>query len=343
MRLRQAAITCLASHLPERCLTNRQLALEYGDWDERKIAAKTGIVSRRVAAAGECASDLGVSAARALLDSGHCRPTDVDFLVFCTQSPDYFLPATACLVHERLGLREGCAAIDVNQGCSGYVYGLGLAKGLIEAGLADRVLLVTADTYTKFINPGDRSTRTLFGDGAAATLLSASEPDSPGALVGPFIFGTDGKGAPNLIVPTGGLRTPASAESRIEAVDDSGNRRAPADLYMNGAEVFAFTLQAVPDAVRTLLDRAGLRLDEIDHFVFHQANRFMLERLRDKLGIEPGRFTIALDDTGNTVSSSIPIALERARREGVIRPGDRVMLVGFGVGYSWAATLIRAF
>ncbi|MGE3818235.1 MAG: 3-oxoacyl-ACP synthase III family protein [Isosphaeraceae bacterium] len=342
-----ARVVGIAHHLPATPLTNEALSDEFPAWDAMKIESKTGIIARRMSAPGECASDLGVRAARALFEQGVVAPADVDFLLFCTQSPDHFLPTTACLVHARLGLRESCASIDVNQGCSGYVYSLALAKGLIEGGLATNVLLVTADTYTKFINPGDWGTRVLFGDGAAVTWVRRDDngdgTDGPGKLTGPFVFGTDGLGAPNLIVPAGGLRMPATDEMRVASVDESGNRRAPADLYMNGPEVFAFTLRAVPDAVNTLLERAGLHRDDIDLFVFHQANKFMLDRLRDKLGIAPERFVVDLADTGNTVSSSIPIALDRARDQGKLRPGDLVMLVGFGVGYSWAATLIRGF
>jgi 3-oxoacyl-[acyl-carrier-protein] synthase-3 len=338
-----AAITHIAYHLPERLLTNEQLAREFGSWDEAKITAKTGIVSRHVAAPEHCASDLGVAAARALLDSAACPPRDIDFLLFCTQSPDYLLPTTACLMHSRLGLEARCAAIDINQGCSGFVYGLALAKGLVERGIAGRVMLINSDTYTRYLNPRDRSTRTIFGDGAAATLIESvgGERSGDGDLIGPFVFGTDGSGAPNLIVPTGGLRRRPTAESSVEREDESGNWRSDDNLYMNGAEIFAFTLRAVPEAVHQLLDRAGLGRDDVDYYVFHQANKFMLERLRQKLEIPPEKFAITMEETGNTVSSSIPIALEREKSRGRVRSGDRVMLVGFGVGYSWAATMIQ--
>lgn len=338
MTTNRAAIRAIAYHLPEQVLTNAELARDYGGWDERKISAKTGIHSRRVAGPTECASDLGVAAAEVLFRSGAVEPGAIDFLLFCTQTPDHFLPTTACLVHARLGLRPDCGAIDINQGCSGFVYGLSLAKGLIEGGLARNVLLITADTYTKFVNPKDRSTRTIFGDGAAATLVVAGDLEA----IGPFVLGTDGSGAPNLIVPAGGLRRPSSDETAVSREDEGGNWRSEQDLYMNGAEIFAFTLRTVPDAVHGLLVRAGLAAEQVDAFVFHQANQFMLERLREKLEIPREKFVLCLEDTGNTVSSSIPIALERARGRGQVRPGDRVMLVGFGVGYSWAATMIQA-
>lgn len=335
----RAAIKAIRSHLPAAKLTNDQLAQEYADWDAAKILDKTGISERRVVGPDECASDLGVAAAQKLFSTGACAPADIDFLLFCTQSPDYFLPTTACLVQERLGLRRNCGAIDFNQGCSGFVYGLALAKSLVETGMARNVLLITAETYTKFINPRDRSVRTIFGDAAAATLVGGVEAESE--LVGPFVFGTDGRGAQNLIVPAGGLRSLKSLETAAEHRDESGNWRSAENLYMNGPEIFNFTLQAVPDAVRRLTERWGQPLEKVDYYVFHQANKFMLERLRSKLKIPVDKFWLNMENCGNTVSSTIPIALESAQAGGHVHPGDSVMILGFGVGYSWAGGMMR--
>ena len=339
MNDRAAAISAIEASLPEAELSNEDLAREFEEWDAEKILEKTGIATRHISGAAEFASDLGVAAAEALFRKHSVTPEEIDFLIFCTQSPDYFLPTTACTMQSRLGLRQSCGAIDVNQGCSGFVYGLALAKGLIETGSADRVLLITADTYTKFINPRDRSVKTLFGDGAAATLVKAVEHDD--LLVGPFVFGTDGRGAANLMVPAGGLRTPRSVETAVEQQDRAGNWRSQDNLFMNGPEIFNFTLRTVPRAVGQLLEKAGVGFEAIDYFVLHQANRFMLETLREKMKIPAAKFCIELESTGNTVSSTIPIALGRLRERGAIVPGNRVMLVGFGVGYSWAATLVR--
>ena len=256
-------------------------------------------------------------------------------LIFCSQGADYILPATACVLHQRLGLRSDCGAFDYSLGCSGFVYGLALAQGLIQAGSARRVLLVTADTYSKLLHPGDRSVRTLFGDGAAATLIEASE--APQSDLGPFVFGADGRGARHLIVPAGGARAPRTAETARETQDASGNVRSGDHLFMDGAEVMAFTLSAVPTAVGQLLARANLQMEDFDLFVFHQANGFMLERLRRKLKIDPDRFVVSMEHCGNTVSSTIPLALEPLLSEPSSRR-RRAMLVGFGVGYSWAAT-----
>ncbi len=334
-----AAIAAIEYHLPERTLTTAGLSAEFPEWSVAKIDEKTGIQTRHLAGPDECSSDLAVAAARKLFESGACTPAQIDFVLFCTQSPDYFLPTTACLLQDRLGIPTSAGALDFNLGCSGFIYGLGLAEGLIASGQATRILLLTAETYSKFLHPRDRSVRTIFGDAAAATLLTAS--DAPQPAIGPFVYGTDGAGAPNLIVPAGGLRNRPGPETAIAADDDFGNTRGPENLFMDGPEVFAFTIRAVPQAVQTLLDRTGLALDGIDLFVFHQANRHMLDTLRRRLAIPPEKFEVSMGDCGNTVSSTIPIALKHAAAEGRLQPGATVMLVGFGVGYSWGATLVR--
>jgi 3-oxoacyl-[acyl-carrier-protein] synthase-3 len=336
--MRKAVIVAIETYLPESLLSNEQLARELGNWGAQQIFDKTGIAARHIAGPDECSSDFGVKAAKKLFERGVCLPEDIDFLLFCTQSPDYFLPASACLIQDKLGLSKNCGALDFNQGCSGFVYGLGLAKSLIETNLAGNVLLVTAETYSKFVNPRDRSARTIFGDGAAATLVRSV--DSEVDLIGPFVFGTDGSGANNLIVPAGGLRTPFDADTAIER-EDEGNWRSAQNLYMNGPEIFNFTLQSVPKAVDQLLQKSNYTLEQIDYFVFHQANKFMLDRLRSKIKIVPEKFWLNIENVGNTVSSTIPIALDSARQLDKIKPGDHVMLVGFGVGYSWAGAIIQ--
>jgi len=336
---RRAALKGVASYLPAGTLTNEALAQELGGWDAQKILEKTGIALRHVAAADECSSDLGVAAAKRLFDRGACKPSEIDFLLFCTQTPDYFLPTTACLLQDRLGLRLDCGAIDFNQGCSGFVYGLSLAKSLIETGTATNVLLITAETYSKFINPRDRSVRTIFGDGAAATLITAVESETE--LIGPFVFGTDGRGAGELIVPAGGMRQRVGCEQVVETEDGRGNWRSERNLYMNGPEVYRFTVETVPRLLEQLLQKSGRRVEDVDQFIFHQANKFMLDRLRARTPIPEEKFWVDLADTANTVSSTIPIALEKAACRGQIRPGNNLALVGFGVGYSWAAAMME--
>jgi 3-oxoacyl-[acyl-carrier-protein] synthase-3 len=317
-------IKAIEYYLPPGTLTNEQLAAKFPEWGVEKIASKTGISTRHIAAETELSSDLAFGAVTKLFQSGICRAEEIDFLLLCTQTPDHILPTSACLLQHRLGLPTSCGSLDFNLGCSGYIYGLGLAKGLIETGQARNVLLVTAETYSKLLDPADKTVRTLFGDGAAATLLVASA--EAGNEVGPFVYGTDGVGGPNLICHRGGFR-------RLE--------NAGGALWMNGPEIFNFTIKVVPDCVERVLALAEKKLGEIDLFVFHQANRYMLEHLRKKLGVSEDRFFMAMEHSGNTVSSTIPIALKEALAQGRLKPGMLVMLVGFGVGYSWGGTLVR--
>jgi len=336
-----AILRAIDYYVPEKVLTNTELASQYPEWTAERIEQKLGIVERRIAADGECASDLAVKAAQKLFNQGVCAPKEIDHLLFCTQSPDYFLPTSACLIQDHLGIPQTAGALDFNLGCSGYIYGLSLAKGLIESGQSRNVLLLTGETYSKFVHPNDKSVRTVFGDGAAATLVQASpasESDGPEAI-GPFVMGTDGRGAENLIVKTGALRK--RQPSNEVKLDENGNPRSDGYLYMNGGEILAFTLDRVPATVSALLEKSGLRLEDVDLFVFHQANRYVLNVLRKACRIPEEKFYVCLRDFGNTVSSTIPIALKRAETEGVIRPGSRLMLVGFGVGYSWGGTLVR--
>jgi 3-oxoacyl-[acyl-carrier-protein] synthase-3 len=334
-----AAIAAIEFHLPEDALYTADLASQFPEWSAAKIDAKTGIACRHISADGECASDLAVEACKKLFGSGACKPGSIDYVLLCTQSPDYFLPTTACLLQDRLGIPTSAGALDFNLGCSGYVYGLGLAEGLISTSQASNVLLITAETYSKFIHPKDKSVRTIFGDAAAVTLLKAADSQVPS--LGPFVYGTDGRGGPNLIVPTGGMRRPRSREAPGPVEDHSGNFRTEDDLYMNGGEIFTFTIDTVPRSARQLLEKSGLTEQDIDLFVFHQANKYMLEHLRKRMKIPTEKFMLAMSDCGNTVSSTIPIALKHAQTEGRLFAGARIMLIGFGVGYSWGATIVR--
>jgi len=335
----QATISAIEYYLPENTVSTKDLAAEFPEWSVEKIDEKTGIAERHIAAAGEFSSNTAVVAAKRFFQSEACEPGEIDYVLLCTQSPDYYLPTTACLVQDRLGIPTSAGALDFYLGFSCYIYGLGLGQGLISSGQATKVLLLPSETYSKFLNPRDRSVRTIFGDAAAATLLTTDE--SPDPLIGPFIYGTDGRGGPNLIVPTGGMRCRPTAASAVARERDDGSVRADDDLFMNGAEIFNFTLDAVPQTAKSLLAKAKLDFADIDLFVFHQANKFMLEHLRKRLKIPSEKFLIAMNHCGNTVSSTIPIALKHACLDGRLQKGALVMLVGFGVGYSWGATLVR--
>lgn len=334
--MRVAAIKAIACHLPVSYLSNQALSDAFPEWTAEKISEKTGIDGRYIAAENETACDLAIAAAEKLFSSYDIDRSEIDFLLFCSSLSDYILPTTACVIQNRLGLKRGIGALDYNLGCSGFVYGLALAKGLIECGMAERVLILTADTYSKFIHPLDKSVRTLFGDGAAATLITAET--APEEMIGPFVFGTDGSGAEDLIIPAGGARLPRSSETSKLSTDISGNVRSLEHLYMNGPEVMAFTLGRVPKAVHALLERSNKNLDDYDLFVFHQASRLILDKLRKKIDLPSEKFVIGMGSYGNVVSSSIPFALKPYLSAGEQR--KTVLLAGFGVGLSWAVTNI---
>lgn len=301
----------ISYYLPETVLTNEKLVEIYPDWTVEKIFAKTGIASRHIARDGVSALDLAEEAAKKLFTSYGISPASVDYLLLCTQSGEYKLPSSACLLQNRLGIPQTAGALAFDHGCSGFVYGLSLAKGLIAGGMAKSVLLVTAETYSKYIVSEDKSTRTIFGDGAAAVLIDEREA----AMIGAFSFGTDGSGAEKLIVRDG-------------------------KLFMDGPEIFNFTLDIVPKTMEDVLAKNGLSRDDIDLYVFHQANKFMLDSIRKINGLPRDKFYVNLETTGNTVSSTIPIALGQLEDAGRLQSGMKVMLMGFGVGLSWGATIM---
>ena len=329
----KANIKAISYYLPEAILSNDLINQEFPEWDIEKISSKTGINSRHISADDEFSSDMAVKAATKLFAEHNIDKSTIDFLLFCTQSPDYFLPTTACILQERLGLNTTIGALDFNLGCSGFVYGLSLAKGLIAGGMAKNVLLITSETYSKFIHSKDKSNKTIFGDAAAATLISSEDGF---CSLGSFIFGTDGKGAENLIVKQGGMRFPVLKDSE-DVVDEFGNVRNDKNLYMNGTEIFNFTGEFVPKLTEGILEKSNLTKDNVDLFIFHQANKYMLNYLRKKIKIPEDKFFIAMEHCGNTVSSTIPIALYEAQKEGKISNCKNLILAGFGVGYSWAA------
>lgn len=327
-------IKAIEYYLPEKTLTNEELSSIFGDWTAEKIYEKTGIKNRHIVSENELASDLAVKAAERLFEKGIIKPEEVDFVILGTQSPDYILPTTACVIQERLGLPKSCGAFDFNLGCSAFIYGLALSKSLIHSKIARNVLLLTSETYSKHIHPLDKSTRTIFGDGAAATLISEE-----GHAIGDFDLGTDGSGYDRLIMPAGGLRNPPSDASKKE-IEDNGSIRTQENLFMAGTDIFNFTIKVVPQSVKNILEKHNMTLDEIDLVVFHQANKFMLDYLRKKNKIPEEKFYINMSDTGNTVSATIPIALKKAQYEGRLKKGDKVLITGFGVGLSWGSTII---
>lgn len=335
-----ARIRHISFYLPESTLGNKELVETFSGWTEEKIVRKLGIETRPIAAPGETSVDMAVKAIEKFFASGAAVPEEIDFLLLCTQSPDYFLPTSACVVQDRTGLPKTCGALDFNLGCSGYVYGLALAKGLVETGLAKKILLVTSETYSKYINERDRGTRPLFGDGAAVTYIVAEEQENSEAPIGPFLFGTDGSGADMLIVPAGAHRLPSSPQTAKEQVDSSGSYRSKDQIFMHGPGIFMFAVDTVPVVLEELLEKSGKTKDEIGYFVFHQANRYMLSRLRELCDIEESKYFCDIMHRGNTVSSTLPIALADAKKQGILPLNVPIMLLGFGVGLSWGATLV---
>ena len=329
---KKAYIKDIAYYLPKKVLTNEQIAQLYPEWSAEKVVNKVGITERHIAADDETATDMAYQAAENLFAQGIDRNA-VDFIILCTQSPDYFLPSSACILQDRLGLSKNCGAFDFNLGCSGYEYGLAVAKGLIVAGIAQNILLLTAETYTKYIHPQDKGNMTIFGDGASATLVSTEGF----AQIGEVVVGTDGSGAENLIVRTSAARHKALANN--VAQDEDGTIVSDDHLYMHGGNVFNFTADVVPDMVEKLLSKSGLQQDDIDLWVFHQANKYMINYLRKLLDIDKDKFYIYMEKVGNTVSSTIPIALCEARKED--RLHGHVLLAGFGVGLSWGGVMLH--
>src|SRR3989339_476802 len=323
-----AQIKAIEYYLPDNILNNEMIEEIYKPWSSQKVENIIGIRSRHIADMDETASDLGYMAAMKLFNSGVVSPAQIDFLLFCTETPDYPLPPSACILQDRLNLPKTTGALDYNLGCSGFIYGLGLSQGLIVTEQAKNVLLITSDTYSKHIHSDDKSVRTLFGDGGAATLISISDED----CIGPFQHGTDGSGFSNLIVTKGTARSP----NFIRNLNLSKKTKFPDNLYMNGSALFNFTIQTVPHTVEKFLQKINSKLEDVDFFVFHQANKYILEHLRQKIGIPKERFFVDISDTGNTVSASIPIALKKASTLDLIKKGDRILTIGFGVGYSWS-------
>lgn len=332
--MNEAYIKGISYYLPDRLYTNEDLVRDFPEWSVDKVMKKVGVETRHLAAADETAGDMAEKAARKLFEEYSIKPTSIDFLLLCTQSPDYFLPSTSCVLQSRLGIPTSAGAFDYNLGCSGCIYGMAVAKGLIAAGIAKNVLLLTAETYNKYLHPDDKSNRSIFGDGAAACLISTEGF----AKIGEFVLGTDGAGANNLIVKTGASRCKQATGESNE--DSEGHIWRDDYLYMNGGAIFNFTLDAVPAMMKQLLEKSGLEKDDIDYYVFHQANQFMLSTIRKVCSLPKEKYYMNMTNVGNTVSSTILIGLKECLKNNTIQQGMVVMCCGFGVGLSWGGTIL---
>ena len=323
--------------LPDKIVTNEELHNENPGWDMRNIEIKSGVIERRIVSANETAFDLAKRACDKLFYEKMHNKSDIDAIIFCTQSPDYIMPSNAFLLHEYLDLDENVLAFDYNLACSGYIYGLVIARALILSYTAKKVLLVTAETYSRHINAGDRSARVLFGDGAAVTLITKSENEEG---IYDFILATSGKNYRKFYIPAGGCRIP-KIDHPINVIDASGNVRTENDIHMDGMGVWSFIQSTVPRQILDLMDRNSLTADDIDMFIFHQASKMTLESLRRALRLPESKVYLNISKTGNLVSASLPVAFKNALEEGCIQPGHLILMSGFGVGLSWGSLLMK--
>lgn len=323
---KHACIKAIATYLPPAVGSN--------DGEEPKFIKKLGIRSRHLAGPQESAGDLAFEAAENLFRRYGIKREETDFILLCVQHPDYQMPTTACELQSRLGIPNSCGALDYSLGCSGYSYGLAMAKGLMETGMAEKVLLLTSSVYLKYINKEDHACYPLFGDGATATYLTMEEGEEP--FLHSFVFGTDGSRYDKIIIPVGGSRHMPRETPEVFETDERGNTHSNYEVAMDGTAITYFTLREVPPLVDAVLEKAGLTREELDYCVFHQANKFMLEYVRKKCRLMEVPFHNHIEDIGNTVSGTIPFGLEEILREH--DPGElrRVLLAGFGVGLSWA-------
>ncbi|MDR0653008.1 MAG: ketoacyl-ACP synthase III [Synergistaceae bacterium] len=329
--MKRAGIEAMACYLPERAMTNDDFAKAHPDWNVARAERATGIKSRRVEEHDVPASAMAIRAAEKLFETTGTPKAEIDFTMVVTQSGDYRMPATACLVQHRLGLPQSSGAMDINQGCAGYVYGLAAAKALAENGSARKILLITVEKTTFFLHPEDSTLRLLQGDAAAAALIS---PDGA-AEIGAFDFGTDGSRCDNIIVPYGGSAEPMERENGADT-----RYAYPEFVNMKGMEIFNFSVTTVPKTIAAALQKNGLEPNDIDYYLFHQANGIIVETIGASMKIPAEKIPMNIDRVGNTSSCSIPLLLDEIMREKKPGYGSKILLCGFGVGLSWGTTVL---
>ena len=323
----RARIRAISSYLPAQIEYNSEIV-------DGRFMKKIGVKSRHVVT-DESAGDLALKAAEKLFSEYEIDRHETDFILLCTQHPDYQMPHTSAHIQDRLGLKKSVGTLDIALGCSGYVYGLALAKGLIEAGLARKILFLTSSVYTKYINVKDTSTRPLFGDGATATWLEGGETEGLKA----FVFGSDGSRYDKLIIPVGGSRLMPRDNPEVFSTDDNKNYRSNYEVFMDGMAITYFTLREVPKLIDDVLTAADLTRADLNYCIFHQANKFMLTYLREKANLNDVPFHNDITETGNIVSGSVPLAIEQVIKNHGAAGLKNVMLAGFGVGLSWAGCI----
>ncbi|CAN5245710.1 ketoacyl-ACP synthase III [soil metagenome] len=329
-------IKSISYYLPAEIYSNEDFYKDFPDAKQANLE-KVGVEKRHIAGKTELASDLAITAAEKLFEEHNIDRSIIDFLFVSILEHDFYAPTSGCYIHGKLGLKKKCGVIDFDLGCSAYVYGLGLSDGVMHSMGAKNVLLLTVSVLTKKFHSKDRSSRFVFGDAASATLMTSSETEN----IGPFVFGTDGSGYEKIIVRDGAARFPLNSTSNAELKDEFGNITTTSNLVMDGMGVFLFSIRTVPPMIEELLTKAGLQQNEIDLFIFHQPNVFLNETLRKKINIPEDKFVHCMKDFGNTVQSTIPIAIYESMKSGKLKPGMKVVLAGFGSGFSWAATIVR--
>lgn len=333
-------IQAIAGALPDKEVTNAELARQHPAWGVDLVAELTGTYSRRIAAEGETAFDLSVKACESLFAQGDVRVEDIDAILYCTPNPDHPIPGNAHLMHDHLEMDDDVFAFDYTLACSGYVYGIAFADAIVRCGMASGVLLVTAETPSKTMHVDDRSVRTLFGDGAAATYITGDSLGGGGRIVAHELC-SHGRGFEHVYIPAGGARMPVNGETKRETTDQSANVRTPEHVRMDGAELWAFVRSTVPRHVQAFLAKHSLTLSDIDLCVFHQASRLILSSLAKELAIPPEKIFVHMGSTGNMGSASIPFALRAALDDGAIGAGDRVLLTAFGGGISYGSAIVE--
>jgi 3-oxoacyl-[acyl-carrier-protein] synthase-3 len=335
--MRRAFLRAVASYLPEKRVSNADLAAAFPGWNMRRFESISGIRNRYEEPLG-AASDMALRAVQRIFDLG-IKKEDVDFLIVVTQSGDYRLPSTACVLHGKLGLPDSAGALDINLGCSGFVYSLILAKSLVCSGTVRNALIATVEKSSFLVHESDVTLRSILSDAAAAALVSSEQGF---AEIGEGDFGTDGAGWSHIIVPAGGSAQAASDETKIPSADADGNLKYPEYERMNGMEIFNFSVERAPESIERALRKNGLSADQIDYFLLHQANRIILESIAAKLKIPPERVPSNIAEAANTSSCSIPILLSELVEAGSIKSGMKLALCGYGVGLSWASVVLAA-
>ena len=326
-----AKIRAVSSYLPELIEKNSDIV-------EERFSKKLGVVDRRIVADDESAGDLAFKAAEKLFAEYDIDRNETDFILLCTQHPDYQMPHTSPHLQHRLGLAQTVGSMDIALGCSGYIYGLATAKGLIETGIAKKILFLTSSVYTKYINVKDTSVRPLFGDGATATWIEGV--DEPAENIRAFVFGTDGSRYDRLYIPVGGSRLTPRSTPEVFEYDENKNSHSNYEVYMDGTAIAYFTLRKVPKLVDDVLAAANMTREDLDYCIFHQANEFMLKYVQQKANLENVPFHNKITHSGNLVSGSVPYAIEQVITSVDVTNLHNVLLTGFGVGLSWAGCLV---